>query len=62
MTEAQRQRIREAAERLQMSQGEIMRTAHAVAEIEIRSLDDLSRAEADRLIVYLEALHVAGVR
>lgn len=56
--------IRELAARLRMSRGELIHAAVLTTEDHrpIRHLHDLSRQEADRLIVYLDSLMMAGVR
>ena len=53
--------IEQLAAKLQLGQGEIMRLAHEIAHHEIASLYDLDRVQADRLIVYLDSLMLAGV-
>jgi hypothetical protein len=47
-----------------MSRGELIHAAVLTTEDHrpIRHLHDLSRQEADRLIVYLDSLMMAGVR
>jgi ATP-dependent protease HslVU (ClpYQ) peptidase subunit len=54
--------IEQLAQKLQLGQGDIMRLAHEIAHEEIPTLYDLNRAQADRLIVHLDSLLLAGVR
>lgn len=61
MHEKQMTIVRQLADRLQMSEGEVFRTAAAITgEMNIRSLYDLSREEGDQLIVYLDSLLLVG--
>ncbi len=52
--------IEQLARKLQLGQGEVMRLAHEIMGAEVATLYDLSRAEADRLIVYLDQLQLVG--
>ncbi len=52
--------IEQLAERRQLGQGDIMRLAAEIHGQELPTLFDLSRAEADALIVYLDQLEVVG--
>jgi len=56
MTQEQRLTIYRLAQRLQASDGELIRAAREVTHGEVNNLDQLGRAEADRLIVYLDQL------
>ena len=56
--------IEQLAPKLRLGQGEVMRLAHEIAGFdgELSTLYELDRAQADRLIVYLDSLQLAGVR
>lgn len=61
MHEKQMRVIEQLVERLQMSEGEVFRSAAAITgEMQIRSLYDLSREESDQLICYLDSLLLVG--
>ena len=56
MTQEQRLTIYRLAQRLQASEGELIRAAREVTHGEVDNLDQMGRAEAARLIVYLDQL------
>ena len=43
-----------------MADGELLQAARELTDGELYNLDQLSRAEADRLVVYLDQLQVVG--
>lgn len=51
--------VEQLADRLGMSQGEVLRIAHEVAGGEVATIFDLDRREADALICSLDSLIAA---
>jgi hypothetical protein len=51
--------IEQLAQKLQLGQGQVMQLAYEITHREAATLYDLDRVEADRLIVYLDSLHLA---
>jgi len=60
MEDRQLRVIEQLAAKMQLGQGDIMRMANEIHGTEIPTLFDLSRSEADKLIVYIEQLQEVG--
>ena len=60
MEDRQLRVIEQLAAKMQLGQGEIMRMANEIAGQELSTLFNLTRAEADKLIVYIEQLQEVG--
>ena len=52
--------IEQLARKLGLGQGEVYQLAAQIAGVEVPTLYDLDRAQADQLIVYLDSLQLVG--